>query len=154
MPRDVAMERPHARIGAVVLHDDIPIRLQHLHIPPLRVSTIHNAPVPEAQAFIQHVHVVAVQMHRVGGRRSVFDNQAHRGGIPRIVDVPFRVIGVGGVADVCEEEQGGVVVGAEGDAVDGPEEVAGAVDEVADCQGDGCGGVGGWGYGVDGCGGG
>lgn len=67
----------------------------------------------------------------------IFHNEADRGCITGIVDVPFRVGGVeiGGCVGVCEEEDGRVVVCAEGDAVDGPEEVAGVVDEGADIEG-------------------
>lgn len=69
--------------------------------------------------------------------RGVFHNEAYRGRVTRVVDVPFRIGGieVGGGVDVCEEEDGRVVVCAEGDVVDGPEEVAGAVDEGADVEG-------------------
>ena len=89
-------------------------------------------------------------MHRVRDRGVVFDDEPHGGSVAGVVDVPFRIIGVGCVAGVCKEEQGRVVVGAEGDGVDGPEEVARAVYHVADCEGYGCCGVRGWGYGVDG----
>ena len=154
MPHDMAMKRPHARIIAIVLHDHIPVRLQQLHVSPLRVPAVHDAAIPGAQAFAQHVHVVPVQVHRVCDGCLVFDDEADGGRVAGVVDVPFWVVGVGCVAGVCEEEDGRVVVGAEGDAVDGPEEVAGAVYEGADCEGYGCDRVRGWGYGVDGRGGG
>lgn len=67
----------------------------------------------------------------------VFHDEAYRGSVTGVVDVPFWVGGVevGGCVGVCEEEDGRVVVCAEGDVVDGPEEVAGAVDEGADGEG-------------------
>ena len=69
----------------------------------------------------------------------VFDNQAYGCRVAGVVDVPFWVGGirvrVGRIACVCEEEDGRVVVCSEGDVVDGPEEVAGAVDEEADGEG-------------------
>ena len=155
MPGDVAVKRPHARVVGVVLHNEVPVRLQQLHVPPLRIAAIDNAAaVPGAHAFVQHVHVVAVQVHGVRDRGGVFDDEAHRGRGARVVDVPLRVVGVGCVAGVGEQEDGRVVVGAEGDAVDGPEEVAGAVDGGADREVYGRCGVRGWGYGVDGGGGG
>ena len=84
----------------------------------------------------------------------VFDDEANGGGVACVVDVPFRVVGVGCVACVCEEEDGRVVICAVGGAVDGPEEVAGTVYEGADGEGYGYGWIWGWGYGVNGCGGG
>ena len=154
MPRDMAMERPNARIDRVVLHNDISVRRQQLHIASLWIPTVHDTAVPRARAFVQHVHVVPVQMHRVRYGSRVFDNQSHRGGGAGVEDVPFRVVGIGCVAGVCEQEYGRVEVGPEGDGVDGPEEVASAVHHGPHGKIDGFGGVGDWSYGVDGGGGG
>ena len=54
-------------------------------------------------------------MHGVRCRGIVFDNETHGGRIAGVVDVPFWCVRVGCVADVCEQEQRGVVVCAEGD---------------------------------------
>lgn len=154
MPRDMAMERPDARIVAVVLHDEIPVRLQQLDVPPLRIIGVHHAPVPGAHALVEHIHVVPVQVHGVRDRGGVFDDEPDGRRVAVVVDVPFGVVGVGGVGGVCEQQHGGVVVGAEGGVVDGPEEVAGCVDGDADGEGEGCGWSRVGGYGVDGGGGG
>lgn len=61
-----------------------------------------------------------------------------------VVDVPFRVGGVGCVSRFGEEEDRGVVVAAVGFAVHGPDVVAGGVEGGADCEGY-CGGGGGGG---------
>lgn len=67
------------------------------------------------------------------GRGVVLHDEAHAPGGAGVVDVPFRGVGGGAVAGGGgEEEHGGVVVGAEGDGVDGPEEVAGGVEADGD----------------------
>ena len=61
MPRDMAMKRPRPRIDSIVLNNNIPIRLQQLHIPTLRVLRIDNRRlVPLARAFAKHIHIVPV----------------------------------------------------------------------------------------------
>ena len=66
-------------------------------------------------------------MHGVDSSKGVADDQADGIRSTEIVDVPVWVVGVGCVALVGEEEERVVVVGAEGGAVDEPEEVAGSV---------------------------
>jgi len=66
-------------------------------------------------------------MHRVRYRRLVLYDDADAFVRAGVVDVPFWVVGVGVVAAFCEEEDGEVVVCAEGRVVDGPEEVSGFV---------------------------
>ncbi len=69
-------------------------------------------------------------------RRLVVDNYAHAGVRTEVVDVPFGVVGVRIVALLGEEEDGVVVVGAEGGVVHCPEEVARGVyfEADADCD--------------------
>lgn len=151
MPCDMAMKWPRPRIHRIVLHNHIPLRLQQLHVPPLRVPRIdHGTPVPLAHTLTQHVHIVTMEMHRMCGASGVLYDEADGGVSSRVVDVPLRVVGVGRVARFREEEERGIVVSAEGDVVDAPEEVAGAVDSDADGEGYGCGGVGSGGDGVEG----
>ena len=102
MPGNMTMKRPHPGIHGIVLHNKMPIRLHQLHVAPLRVPAVNDAAVPGAKTFVQHVHVVPVQMHGVRYRGGVFDNQPHRGCIPRVVDVPFGIVGVRCVALVCK----------------------------------------------------
>ena len=142
MPGDVAVEGPRAGVGGLVLDHDIAVRLQELHVPPLRVGSVDDGcAVPVPRALVQHIEVVAVQVHGVGGSGGVLDDEAYAAVAAGVVDVPFRGGGVGGVAGFGEEEEGAVVVGAEGGVVHRPDEVAGGVYRGADFEGDGCAGV-------------
>lgn len=111
MPRDVAMERPNARIVSIVLQHDVPgsgrrARLDELHVAALGVSLVDDGAVPSSDSFCKDVEVVAVQMHGVGGGEFVLDDQADRRVVAEIVGVPLRVVGVGDVALVGEDEHG------------------------------------------------
>lgn len=64
---------------------------------------------------MQDLHVVAVEVHGVGGRGGVVDYYTDGAVGAEVFDVPFG--GEGGVAFVGEEDGGVVVVGAEGGAV-------------------------------------
>ena len=69
MPRDMTVERPHARIIRLILNDNMPTWPQHLHVTTLRVLHIRQGDaVPVARAFVKDGHVVAVEVH---GLRSV-----------------------------------------------------------------------------------
>ena len=65
-----------------------------------------HATVPGADAFGKHVEVMAVEMHGVCGGEGVFDDDADGGVGAEVVDVPLWVGRVGGVALVCEDEEG------------------------------------------------
>ena len=149
MPRDMAVKGPYAGIDGIVLCDDIPVWLQQLHVAPLRVAAVHDTAVPGADAFVQHVHVVAMQMHRVRRRGVVLDDETHRGRAAGVVNAPFRVVGVGCVPDVGEQEDRRVVVCAEGNVVDDPYDMTRTVDLDADREGGGVGRIGGGTDGVD-----
>lgn len=105
MPRDVAVQRPHARVVGVELQHQVSglgphARLDELCVAALRVREI-DAAVPVADALGQDPEVVAVQVHRVGGagdEELVAKDDADGGIAAEVVDVPLRVIGVGGVA--------------------------------------------------------
>ena len=94
---------------------------------------------------------MTVQMHWMDRAGGVINDEADAAVAAGVVDVPFGAVGVGVVAGVGEEEDGGVVVAAVGFAVHGPEVVAGGVDDAGDCDGYGCGGVGSGGDGEVGC---
>ena len=56
MPRDMAMERPHARIVRVILEHDIPRRasragLDDLHIATLGICLVNDCAVPGSDAL-------------------------------------------------------------------------------------------------------
>ena len=133
MPRDMAMERPHARIIRIVLQHQIPRRilvfrpLHNLHIAARGGGVIRDFPVPFPLAFGQDEEIVAVEVHRVVCADAVTDDEADGGVAAEVVDGPLWGVGVGGVSRGGEEEDGGVEVGAEGDVVHVPEIEAGGV---------------------------
>lgn len=97
VPRDMAMQRPHARVVGVVLDDDEAgggprAGLDELHVPALRVGRVHNGTVPCANAFRENVEVVSVQMHGVGGAAVVFDDDAHAVVGAEVVDIPLLTV--------------------------------------------------------------
>ena len=56
MPRDMAMEGPHARIVGEILQHDVArggsgTGLHDLHVPALRVGLVHDGAVPGADAL-------------------------------------------------------------------------------------------------------
>ena len=64
MPRDVAVERPHTRVMRIVLRDNMPIWPQHLGVATLRIYRVDKGlAVVETLAFVENVHVVAVEVH-------------------------------------------------------------------------------------------
>ena len=119
MPRNMAMQRPHARIIRLVLQHNIPgltrriiHGLQQLHIAALRVDLLDGA-VPLAHALGDDPEIVPMKMHGVGDvvAEVVVDDDADGGVCAEVVDVPLGVVGVGGVALVGEGEDGVAVVG-------------------------------------------
>lgn len=130
VPRDMAMQWPHAGVIGVVLNDDKArggrrAGLKELHVPALRVGCMHNGAVPRANAFGQYVEVVSVQMHRVSGAGVIFDDDPYAVIGAEVVDVPlltavstrlqdlprtreatYGIIRVGSVAEVCEKQNG------------------------------------------------
>ena len=114
VPRDMAVERPDARI----IRDDIDDKIsrvwtggrqQQLRIAPLHITRVDRA-VPVAHALGNDPGVVAVQMHRVRCGTVVAEDDTDGGVLAEVVDVPLRVVGVGGVAGVSEVEEGDTAV--------------------------------------------
>lgn len=127
VPRDMAMQWPHAGVVGVVLNDDVgrdgrSAGLNELHVPALRVGCMHNGAVPRASAFRKNVEVVSVQMHGVSGAGVVFDDDTHAVIGAEVVDVPlltavltrledlprtreatYGIKRIGSVAEVCEK---------------------------------------------------
>lgn len=108
------MKRPHARIIRLVLQHHIPRlarriihRLQELDVATLRVHALDGA-VERADALVHDPEIVAVEVHGVGDvvAEVVVDDDADGGVCAEVVDVPFGVVGVGGVAFVGEGEEG------------------------------------------------
>lgn len=123
MPRDVAVERPHAWVVRLDLEHNVPVAPQHLGVAALRVLGVgQRLAVPGPVAFGQDVHVVAVDVHRVNGDVEVVEDDADGALAAEVVDVVLG--GEFGVGAVGGEEEGGVVVGAEGLVVEEEDIVA------------------------------
>ena len=82
-----------------------------------------------------------MQVHWVRCGRQVVHHKSNRGVASRIIYVPFGVVRVGGVSGVSEEEDGSVIVGAEGDIVHRPNEVVGVILGNIECEVYCCGGI-------------
>ena len=109
MPRDMAMERPHARIVRVILEHDIArrassARLNDLHIATLGICLVNDCAVPGSDALGQDVEIVAVEMHGVGGWELVLDDDTDGAVGSEVVDVPLGVKGIRDVALIGEDE--------------------------------------------------
>lgn len=82
VPGDVAMEGPRAWVVRVVLQDDVPGlagcvgTLDQLRVATLRVLLVGDFTVPRSLTLCEHVEVVAVEMHGVGGNEIVVDYKA------------------------------------------------------------------------------
>lgn len=89
VPGDVAVEGPHARVVRVVLHHEVAVRLDHLHVPPVREGVVGDGAVPGAGALGEDEEVVAVQVHGVQRTDFVVDDQPDGGVVVEIVHVPL-----------------------------------------------------------------
>ena len=109
MPRNMAVERPHTRVVSVVLQHDIARRssgttLHNLHVATLGIRLVDDFAVPGPDALRKDVEVMAVQMHGVGGRELILDNNSDGAVVAEIVDIPLGVVGVGEVALVRQDK--------------------------------------------------
>lgn len=101
----MAMERPHPRIIGQEINHHI-TRLSRTGIPPiddvcvssLRVLGTRDDSVPFPHPLGDDPETMAVKVHGMHNRDSVAQDEADRGAITKIVDVPLRVVGVGRVA--------------------------------------------------------
>ena len=119
VPCDMAMEWPNTRIILDELENQktwritcaIGGRLDDLRVTSLPVCIVGDS-VPRAHAVGEDVEVVAVEMHRVGDRGAVVEDDADGGGVAEVVDVELWVVGVGNVAEegVIEERDTAVVL--------------------------------------------
>lgn len=116
----MTMKRPDARVVGVDLNGHISIRLKHLHVPTGRVGRVDDGSIPSSEAFTQHEHVVAVDVHRMRDGRLVVDDNNETLVATEVVHVPFGVVGVRIVSGGREHKHGVVVVDAEAGAVHGP----------------------------------
>ncbi len=142
MPRDMTMERPHARIIRVELHHHIsrgPVGgrgPEHLRIASCGITRVDCCAIPFTHTFTQHVHVVPVQVHRVGDWRQVVDNNPDTARVAHVVHIPLlwvlecRVRR--GDEILCTEQGRVIVTGAEGRIVHGPEEITRRIEAEVD----------------------
>lgn len=106
----MAVKGPRAWVIGIILQNDesgICCRagLDELYIPTLRIMRISYDAVPGSCTFGEHVEVVAVKMHRVGGPDFVVNYEADGGIGAEVVHIPLGV-GVRKVACVGEREDG------------------------------------------------
>ena len=128
MPGNMAVQGPHARVVGTVLKDQMSVRLQQLHIPPLRIFEIGNGAVPLGFGPVgQDEEIVPVEVYRVRGKAAVSKNNPHALVLARVVHIPLRVEMVGRVSRVGEQKDRVVVVGAERGTAHRPEVIAGFV---------------------------
>lgn len=79
MPRDMAMERPDARVIRAVLQHHVPVRSQIVRVPPQRVLRVDDGvAVPLAVAFVQDPVFVAMEMHWLRKAHSSASSNYHR----------------------------------------------------------------------------
>ena len=158
VPRDMAVERPDARVIGCPLQDSVAVCGEDVDVSALGVGGVGDCAGPGSGTggedgpgglvgcagvgdVIRDLHFVAVDVPGVAGWGVVCENDSYGGVGADVVDVPLWIVGVGVVACVCEEEEGVVEVGSEGGVVDCPDEVAGGIDFEVDGHVDCCGGV-------------
>ena len=68
MPRNMTVKWPYARVVGIILSDDMAVWSQHLDVATLWVLRVGDRlTIPEAVAFMEYVHVVAVKVHWLCG---------------------------------------------------------------------------------------
>lgn len=100
------MEGPRAWVIRVVLQNNVsrlPRRigsLDQLRIAALRVLLVGDYAIPSSMTLGEHVEIVPVEMHGVGGYELVVDYDAHRRIGAEIVNSPFGRVGeIAGVGE-------------------------------------------------------
>ena len=138
VPRDVAMERPDARVIRGDLPDQVTICSHELHVSSLRVRLSGNGnAVPISVTFVKDLHVVSVQMHGVRCGGWVVDYDANGSVAAEVSNVPF--IGVGEISLIGEGEDWTVIVCTERCSAKCPKEGSSFIDVGVDIEVLGCG---------------
>ena len=89
MPRNMAMESPHAGVRRIKLQHQVSTRPHNLHISSYGVPWAGDGlAIPVARARRQDVEVVSVEVHRVRPRAVVIHHDPDRFGVAKIPDVP------------------------------------------------------------------
>ena len=106
----MAMQWPYARIVRVPFHHEVRRNIRRtsrhkLRVASLRVLRIGDCPIPFTHSLCQDPEVMPMQMHGVNQRRIVPDDETDRGAVPKVVDIPLRIVGVGGVTRIREEQK-------------------------------------------------
>lgn len=105
------MERPHPRIISQEINHHItrfpwtgipPV--EELCVPSLGVFGIRDDSVPFPHPLSDDPEGMAVEVHWVRERDMTAQDNADSGAFTKVENVPLRVVGVGGVALVCEKE--------------------------------------------------
>ena len=63
-----------------------------------------HGPIPSASALSKDIEIVAVEMHGMRSGEVVLQDNSYRGIGAEIEDIPLRVVGIGGVALIGEDE--------------------------------------------------
>lgn len=101
MPCNMAMEWPDARIICVDLPNNMTSWWQKLYVATLWVIGISDRhTVPASGTLMENEHIVPVEMHWVGCRGRIVDDDADGGVRAEVFDIPFGLVGE--VTLVCE----------------------------------------------------
>ena len=131
----MTVERPNAGVVRVELKDDVAVWTDHLHVASHGIRGVHDrCAVPGARAFVEDIHVGAVQVHGVTAsvsRGSDGVGKDLRCGSVILNDHPYRRVGVGisyipnlrkaDITLVCKQQWRRAVVAPEADTIELPE---------------------------------
>jgi hypothetical protein len=115
VPSNVAVEGPDTRIVSNKVQNDVTLSagvpvvwvssVNNLSVSPLWIFWTSNSSIPFSSTLSHNPEIMTVEMHWVSeGYNAVKDN-ADGLTMSEVVDVPLRVVGIRGVAEVCEEKQ-------------------------------------------------
>jgi len=125
---------PDTRVVGLELHCGKSASADGLDVAAGRILGVADAAVPGAGAFVEDVHVVAVEMERMGEGSLVGDVQDNAVVFVVVVDGPLGLERIGDVALGGLKEDGLVEVGAEGLVVDLPFVVSGGIHDERELE--------------------
>ena len=109
MPCNVAVEGPRAWVVGIVLQNNVSrvrcrATLDQLYVATLGILRMSNDTVPGSCSLSEHIEVMPVKMHGVGGYEFIVDYKAHGGIGAEVVDIPIG--GIGEIACVRKRKNG------------------------------------------------
>jgi hypothetical protein len=115
VPSNVTVERPDTGIVSNKVQNDVTLsagfpviwisRVNDLGVSPLGIVRTGNSSIPFSSTLSHNPKVMTVEMHWVSEGYNAVKNNADGLALSEVVDVPLRVIGIRGVAEVGEEKQ-------------------------------------------------